>query len=162
MAVKLGTGAKPSRGHSARRKFAPMADINVTPMVDVMLVLLIIFMVTAPLLTVGVEVELPKTSAEAMPNPEEPLVVTVRSDNAIFLQETQIGIEELGPRLMRITENKADTTIYVRGDATANWDGIAQVLAELQASGFGKVGIVTDTKDGQGGDAAAAPAQKSN
>ncbi len=89
---------QPSRGHSRRREVAPMAEINVTPMVDVMLVLLIIFMVTAPLLTVGVEVELPKTSAEVMSNPEEPLVVTVRSDNAVFLQETQIGIEEVGPR----------------------------------------------------------------
>ncbi|WP_374370805.1 ExbD/TolR family protein [Dongia sp.] len=158
MAVKLG-GGHPSRGRSARRKFSPMADINVTPMVDVMLVLLIIFMVTAPLLTVGVEVELPKTSAEAMPNPEEPLVVTVRSDNVVFLQETQIAIEELGPRLVAITANKPDTTIYVRGDATANWDGIAQVLAELQANGFTKVGIVTETKDQTG---EAAPAQKSN
>ena len=146
MAVKLGGGGHPSRGHSRRRKFAPMADINVTPMVDVMLVLLIIFMVTAPLLTVGVEVELPKTSAEAMSNPEEPLVVTVRSDNAVFLQETQIGIEEVGPRLKQITANKPDTIIYVRGDAAANWDGIAQVLAELQVNGFSKVGIVTDTK----------------
>ena len=134
------------------------SEINVTPMVDVMLVLLIIFMVTAPLLTVGVEVELPKTSAEAMPNPEEPIVVTVRSDNVVFLQETQIGVEELGPRLAAITANKPDTTIYVRGDATANWDGIAQVLAELQANGFEKVGIVTDTKQGPAG----APAEESN
>lgn len=159
MAIKLG-GGHPSRGHSARRKFSPMADINVTPMVDVMLVLLIIFMVTAPLLTVGVEVELPKTSAEAMPNPEEPLVVTVRSDNVVFLQETEINVAELGPRLAAITQNKPDTTIYVRGDATANWDGIAQVLAELQANGFSKVGIVTDTKATEAG--ATEPAQKSN
>ncbi|TDQ77632.1 cell division and transport-associated protein TolR [Dongia mobilis] len=159
MAIKLGGGGSPSRGHSARRKFTPMSEINVTPMVDVMLVLLIIFMVTAPLLTVGVEVELPKTSAEAMPNPEEPLVVTVRSDNVVFLQETQINIEELGPRLVAITSNKPDTTIYVRGDAQANWDGIAQVLAELQANGFTKVGIVTDTKDGA---ATGEPAQDAN
>ena len=145
MAVKLGAG-HPSRGRAARRKYSPMADINVTPMVDVMLVLLIIFMVTAPLLTVGVEVELPKTTAEAMSNPDEPLVVTIRSDNAVFLQETQIGLVEVGPRLKAITINKPDTIIYVRGDATANWDGIAQVLAELQANGFSKVGIVTDTK----------------
>ena len=81
-----------------------------------------------------------------MSNPEEPIVVTVRSDNAVFLQETQIGIEEVGPRLKAITMNKPETIIYVRGDATANWDGIAQVLAELQANGFNKVGIVTDTK----------------
>jgi biopolymer transport protein TolR len=159
MAIKLGAGGSPSRGRAARRKFTPMSEINVTPMVDVMLVLLIIFMVTAPLLTVGVEVELPKTSAEAMPNPEEPLVVTVRSDNVVFLQETQIAVEELGPRLVAITSNKPDTTIYVRGDAQANWDGIAQVLAELQANGFTKVGIVTDTKDGAG---KAVPGQGSN
>jgi biopolymer transport protein TolR len=113
-------------------------------------------MVTAPLLTVGVEVELPKTSAEAMANPDEPLVVTVRSDNVIFLQETQIAIDEVGARLKAITMNKPDTIIYVRGDAKANWDGIAQVLAELQANGFNKVGIVTDTK------ASGEPAKKSN
>jgi len=145
MAAKLGGMAKSGRGFAARRKFAPMAEINVTPMVDVMLVLLVIFMVTAPLLTVGVEVDLPKTSAEAMSNPEEPLVVTVRSDNVVFLQETEIAIEQLGARLAAITINKPDSIIYVRGDAAANWDGIAQVLAELQANGFTKVGIVTDT-----------------
>jgi biopolymer transport protein TolR len=145
MAVKLGGGKKIGRGYALRRHFAPMAEINVTPMVDVMLVLLVIFMITAPLLTVGVEVDLPKTSAEAMSNPEEPLVVTVRSDNVVFLQETEIAIEQLGARLAAITVNKPDSIIYVRGDAAANWDGIAQVLAELQANGFTKVGIVTDT-----------------
>nr|WP_298687958.1 biopolymer transporter ExbD [uncultured Dongia sp.] len=156
MAIKLGAGSHPSRGHSRRRKFAPMADINVTPMVDVMLVLLIIFMVTAPLLTVGVEVELPKTSAEAMSNPEEPVVITVTSNNVIFLQETEIAIEVLGPRVAAILLNKPDTTVFVRGDASANWDGIAQVLAELQGNGITKVGIVTNTKP-QG-----EPEQKSN
>ena len=144
MAVHLGHGRK--RGYAARRKYAPMAEINVTPMVDVMLVLLVIFMVTAPLLTVGVPVQLPKTKAAAMTNPDEPLVVSVKKDGAIFLQETAIELDQLGPRLAAITANKPDTTIYVRADQETNYGMFAQVLAELQASGFNKVGLVTDSK----------------
>jgi biopolymer transport protein TolR len=123
-----------------------MADINVTPMVDVMLVLLVIFMVTAPLLTVGVPVQLPKTKAAAMTNPDEPIVVSVDKDGAIFLQETKIELDQVGPRLAAITENKPDTTIYVRADQATNYGMFAQVLAELQAAGFNKVGLVTDSK----------------
>jgi biopolymer transport protein TolR len=145
MAVKLGHGR--TRGYAARRKYAPMADINVTPMVDVMLVLLVIFMVTAPLLTVGVPVELPKTKASAMTNPDEPLVVSVKKDGSIFLNETAIQLEQLGPRLTAIIGAKQDQTIYVRADKDTNYGAFAQVLAELQAGGFSKVGLVTDSKD---------------
>jgi biopolymer transport protein TolR len=144
MAVKLGHGKM--RGYAGRRKYAPMAEINVTPMVDVMLVLLVIFMVTAPLLTVGVPVQLPKTKAAAMTNPDEPLVVSVKKDGVVFLQETEIELDQLGPRLMAITANKPDTTIYVRADQETNYGMFAQVLAQLQASGFSKVGLVTDSK----------------
>src|SRR3954465_1513980 len=91
---------------SARGRYRPMSEINVTPMVDVMLVLLVIFMVTAPLLTVGVPVQLPKTKAAAMTNPDEPLVVSVEKDGKIHLQETEIALDELGPRLAAITANK--------------------------------------------------------
>lgn len=145
MAVKLGHGR--ARGYAARRKYSPMADINVTPMVDVMLVLLVIFMITAPLLTVGVPVELPKTKAAAMTNQEEPLVVSVKKDGNIYLQDTVIELDSLGPRLAAITANKPDTSIYVRADKDTNYGVFAQVLAELQASGFNKVGLVTDAKD---------------
>ncbi|GAB2176384.1 protein TolR [Dongia sp. agr-C8] len=145
MAVKLGHHGR-ARGYGARRKAHPMSEINVTPMVDVMLVLLVIFMVTAPLLTVGVPVQLPKTKAAAMTNPDEPIVVSVEKDGNIFLQETEIQLDELGPRLAAITANKPDTTIYVRADQDTNYGMFAQVLAELQAAGFNKVGLVTDSK----------------
>ena len=133
----------------------PVADINVTPLVDVMLVLLVIFMVTAPLLTVGVPVQLPKTKAAAMTNPDEPVVISVEKDGAVYLQETEIELDQLGPRLQAITANKPDTTIYVRADQDTNYGMFAQVLAELQASGFSKVGLVTDSK-GPGDDKAPA------
>jgi biopolymer transport protein TolR len=155
MAIKLGHAGR-HRGH-ARRKTALMSEINVTPMVDVMLVLLVIFMVTAPLLTVGVPVQLPKTKAAAMTNPDEPVVISVEKDGAVFLQETEIELDQLGPRLQAITANKPDTTIYVRADQDTNYGMFAQVLAELQASGFSKVGLVTDSK-GPGDDAPAKPA----
>ena len=146
MAVKLGHG-RVARGYAARRKYAPMAEINVTPMVDVMLVLLIIFMVTAPLLTVGVPVDLPKTKAAAMNNDDKPLVVSVKKDGAIYLQDTQIEMDSLGPRLAAITANKPDTTVYVRADKDINYGVFAQVLAELQSNGITKIGLVNDSKD---------------
>jgi biopolymer transport protein TolR len=152
MAVKLGAG-RVARGYSSRRKYAPMSDINVTPMVDVMLVLLVIFMVTAPLLTVGVPVDLPKTKAAAMNNDDKPLVVSVKKDGTIFLQDTQIDMESLGPRLAAIIANKADTTVYVRADKDINYGVFAEVLGELQSNGVTKIGLVNDSKDN-----AAAPA----
>lgn len=145
MAVKLGHHGR-MRGYAGRRKAQPMSEINVTPMVDVMLVLLVIFMVTAPLLTVGVPVQLPKTKAAAMTNPDEPIVISVEKDGGVFLQETKIELDQIGPRLAAITANKPDTTIYVRADQETNYGMFAQVLAELQASGFSKVGLVTDSK----------------
>src|SRR6201991_866791 len=106
MAIRL--GARPQRGIH-RRRTHPMADINVTPMVDVMLVLLVIFMVTAPLLTVGVPVDLPKTKAAAMNNDDKPLVVSVKKDGSIWLQDTAIEMDSLGPRLAAIIGSKPDT-----------------------------------------------------
>ena len=145
MAVKLGHGR--ARGYAARRKAHPMSEINVTPMVDVMLVLLVIFMVTAPLLTVGVPVDLPKTKAAAMNNDDKPLVVSVKKDGTIFLQDTEIEMDSLGPRLAAITANKPDTTVYVRADKDINYGVFAQVLAELQSNGITKIGLVNDSKD---------------
>src|SRR5205809_3649454 len=109
MAGFLSAGSKAHGRNGRRARFRPMADINVTPMVDVMLVLLIIFMVTAPLLTVGIPVNLPQTKAEPLSNPDEPIVVTINNKGAIYLQDTTIGDDALVPRLEAITENKPDT-----------------------------------------------------
>jgi biopolymer transport protein TolR len=147
MAVRLGHVR--ARGYAARRKAHPIAEINVTPMVDVMLVLLVIFMITAPLLTVGVPVELPKTKAAAMTNPDEPLVVSVKKDGSIFLNETAIQLDQLGPRLQAIIGAKQDQTVYVRADKDTNYGAFAQVMGELQAGGFSKVGLITDSKDNE-------------
>jgi biopolymer transport protein TolR len=163
MAVKLAGGR--ARGYAARRKHQPMADINVTPMVDVMLVLLVIFMVTAPLLTVGVPVDLPKTKAAAMNNDDKPLVVSVKKDGSLYLQDTAIELDSLGPRLVAIVANKPDTTVYVRADKDINYGLFAQVLAELQSNGITKIGLVNDAKDGDAatpaaGDKSAKPKSK--
>ena len=121
----------------------PYSDINVTPFVDVMLVLLIIFMVTAPLLTVGVQVDLPETNADTLQSDNEPLEVTIDSSGLIFIQETEIGLSELIPKMKAITENKFDTKIYVRGDETIDYGQIMMVLGELSGSGFSKVALIT-------------------
>ena len=121
----------------------PFSDINVTPFVDVMLVLLIIFMVTAPLLTVGVQVDLPETNADTLQSDNEPLEVTIDSSGIIFIQETKIGLSELIPKMKAITENRFDTKIYVRGDEKIDYGQIMMVLGELSGSGFSKVALIT-------------------
>ena len=123
-------------------KSKPFSDINVTPFVDVMLVLLVIFMVTAPLLTVGVQVDLPETNADTLQSDNEPLVVTIDSSGIIFIQETKIGLSELIPKMKAITENRFDTKIYVRGDETIDYGQIMMVLGELSGSGFSKVALI--------------------
>ncbi len=124
-------------------KSKPFSDINVTPFVDVMLVLLVIFMVTAPLLTVGVQVDLPETNADTLQSDNEPLEVTIDSSGIIFIQETEIGLTELIPKMKAITENRFDTKIYVRGDETIDYGQIMMVLGELSGSGFSKVALIT-------------------
>ena len=136
-----------SKRRGQRRKFRPMAEINVTPMVDVMLVLLIIFMVTAPLLTVGIPVNLPQTKAEPLSNPDEPLVITIRDNGAIYLQETPVGDDALVPRLQAITENKPDTKIFIRGDKKIDYGTMAEVLAKISQV-YRKVSIITETEQG--------------
>jgi len=149
MGASLG-GGRGGRGH--RRAFRPMADINVTPMVDVMLVLLVIFMVTAPLLTAGVPLELPKTNAGQLKGDDQPISVSIKTDGTVWLQETKVEIEELAPRLKAITAQKPDTTIFVRGDSGVNYGRMAEVLSTLSSSGFTKLSLVT--QPGSGGDAA--------
>ena len=121
-----------------------MSEINVTPMVDVMLVLLIIFMVTAPLLTVGVPVDLPKTKASLIPGKDEPLVITIDGMGRVFLQETEIELEKLVPRLRAITANKRDTRIFVRGDRSVFYGQIMQVMGTVNAAGFAKVALIVE------------------
>lgn len=120
-----------------------MSDINITPMVDVMLVLLVIFMVTAPLLTAGVPLDLPKTDAAPMKGDDKPLSVSIKADGSLWLQETSLTLEELAPRLRAITAQKPDTVIFVRGDAGVNYGRIAEVLSNLSMAGFPKLSLVT-------------------
>ncbi|MEX0922772.1 MAG: protein TolR [Rhodovibrionaceae bacterium] len=135
-----------SRGRHGgiRRRWHPMSEINVTPFVDVMLVLLIVFMVTAPLLTVGVPVDLPRTKAQNISEPVEPLVVTVNKEGAIFIQETGVELGQLVARLQAITDNKPDTRIYIRGDRAIAYGRVMQVMGLLNASGFTRVALITE------------------
>ena len=124
-------------------KSKPFSEINVTPFVDVMLVLLIIFMVTAPLLTVGVQVDLPESNADSIQSNDEPLEITILKDGTIYIQETSIQLKELVPKLTAITNNNLDTKIYVRGDAIIDYGKVMKVLGELSGSGFTKVALIT-------------------
>jgi biopolymer transport protein TolR len=127
-----------------RRRARPLSEINVTPFVDVMLVLLIVFMVTAPLLTVGVPVDLPKTKAQALSQDREPLSVSVRRDGSIYLQNTRIAEDDLVPRLTAIAANGYDQRIFVRGDRSVDYGRVMQVMALISAAGFTHIGLVTD------------------
>ncbi|HWA69157.1 MAG TPA: protein TolR [Rhizomicrobium sp.] len=141
MAAGIQHSSARGRGRMRRRV---MAEINVTPFVDVMLVLLIVFMVTAPLLTVGVPVDLPKTRAPALGQDREPLSITVRRDGAIFLQKEQVPQAALIDRLTAIARNGYDQRIFVRGDTQANYGKVMEVMGILAASGFTHIGLVTD------------------
>jgi biopolymer transport protein TolR len=134
------------------RRIRPMAEINVTPFVDVMLVLLIVFMVTAPLLTVGVPVDLPKTKAQALSQDREPLSVTVRHDGTIWLQNTPIAEDALVPKLTAIAANGYDQRIFVRGDKSVDYGRVMEVMALISAAGFTHIGLVTDIAKPQSDD----------
>jgi biopolymer transport protein TolR len=135
------------RGRGAwRARLKPRSDINVTPFVDVMLVLLVIFMVTAPLLTVGVPIDMPQTRARQMSEDKEPLAITIKKDGAIFLQNTAIQLDELVPKLTAISQNGYDQRIFVRGDKNVDYGKVMEVMGELNAAGFKRIGLVTDTK----------------
>tara|TARA_B000000437_G_C11433697_1_gene219214 strand:- start:81 stop:497 length:417 start_codon:yes stop_codon:yes gene_type:complete len=122
----------------------PMSEINVTPFVDVMLVLLIIFMVTAPLLTVGVQVDLPETSADSLPEESEPLTLTINSKGEVFIQETKIEFDNLIKKVLAVSKNRTDTRIYVRGDKTINYGRVLEVMGKLSGSGFTKVALISE------------------
>ncbi len=134
-------------GRGRRRGRArPMSEINVTPFVDVMLVLLIIFMVAAPLLTVGVPVELPKTAAEALPSEqEEPLTITMTADGSVQIQTSEVPEADLIPRLRAIASERSDDKIFLRADGAIPYERVMQVMGALNAGGFSSIGLVTDT-----------------
>jgi biopolymer transport protein TolR len=152
----MGGGGRGRRGRSNRR---PMSEINVTPMVDVMLVLLIVFMVAAPLLTVGVPVDLPKTQAPTINEQKEPLVVSIKAEGQIFVQETPIEADALLPKLQAITQNNQDAVIYVRGDRAINYGRVMEVMGLIASAGYSKVSLIAELPQ-SGGAAAKAPAKK--
>ncbi|XDZ66239.1 protein TolR [Alphaproteobacteria bacterium LSUCC0684] len=139
MGVQLGSSGQ-RRG---RRKLRPMGEINVTPLVDVMLVLLIVFMVTAPLLTVGVPVDLPKTKASQISDDQTPMVVTIKPDGEIALQNRIIGLEELLPRLEAVARAKPETRVFVRGDQNVSYGEVIEVMGRIQEAGFSRVALIT-------------------
>lgn len=139
MAAYLNNGRSGPRG-----RYRPLAEINVTPLVDVMLVLLIIFMVTAPLMTSGVPVDLPKTSAQPLNSDSEPLTVTVNSEGKIYLQDQEIQLEDLVTKLHAVAENNADRRIFVRGDKGITYGRVMEVMGTITRGGFTKVALLAD------------------
>jgi biopolymer transport protein TolR len=137
-------------GKRRHRRRPVMSEINVTPMVDVMLVLLIIFMVSAPLLTVGVPIDLPQTQAKSLDQDKEPLTVSVKVDGEVFLQNSEIKVEELVPKLQAITQARGglDERIYVRGDRKVDYGTVMRVMGRLSAAGFRRVALVTEIEQG--------------
>jgi len=137
-------------GKRRHRRRPVMSEINVTPMVDVMLVLLIIFMVSAPLLTVGVPIDLPQTQAKSLDQDREPLTVSVKLDGEVFLQNSEIKVDELVPKLQAITQARGglDERIYVRGDRKVDYGTVMRVMGRLSAAGFRRVALVTEVEQG--------------
>lgn len=133
--------------HGSRNK-ALMSEINVTPFVDVMLVLLIIFMVTAPLLTAGIEVDLPENAGESLNQPDEPLLVTVTKNGKVHIQDTPVAIDALGAKLKAITRYNTDTRIFVRGDKAVDYGHVIQTIHAINQAGFTKVGLMTEAPGG--------------
>ena len=125
------------------RKNNPISDINVTPLVDVMLVLLIVFMVTAPLLTVGVPIELPKTVAKQMTDDNEPLTITIDKNSKIYIQEMEIDFDDLTEKLEAIGQNNFDQKIYINGDKDISYEVLMRVMAKISSSGYTSIGLVT-------------------
>ena len=129
------------------RRPRPISDINVTPLVDVMLVLLVIFMVTAPMMTVGVPVDLPKANAPSINEQTEPLTISIAADGQIYLQETVLPLNELVVRLRAVTAEKPDTRLFVRGDQSIPYGRVMELMGTLSAAGFDKVALLAELPD---------------
>ena len=154
-AASGGRGRRRRRGRGRR---GALSEINVTPLVDVMLVLLIVFMISAPLLTAGVPVELPKTEAGSLQDQAEPLTVTIRANGQIFVKEDEVPFASLAPRLHEMAGPASTKPIYVRADGKAPYAIVAQVMAALSTTGFSAINLITDTGGPSSGAAAAKPA----
>jgi biopolymer transport protein TolR len=142
MAAKLLTGS--SARNASRRSRSGFNDINMTPFIDVMLVLLIVFMISAPMMTSGVAVDLPQAKSSSLPGNDEPLTITVRADGSVYIQESQTKTEELGVKLQSILGEKKETRIFVRGDRAIDYGLVMKVIGEVNAAGFSKVALLTD------------------
>ncbi len=143
MGANISNSGERSRG-GRRRRSGGFSDINVTPMVDVMLVLLIIFMVTAPMLTTGVAVDLPDSKAKALPGNDEPLSVSVDASGMIYVQDTKTTLDALGAKLTAIAGENKDIRIFVRGDRAVDYGQVMKAVGEISRAGFTKVGLVTE------------------
>ena len=147
MGVSLNTGSRPGGGRRNRaRRHAVMHEINVTPFVDVMLVLLIIFMVSAPLLTVGVPLELPETKGQQLQSNREPLIISVQRDGKVYLQETQVELGDIATKLKAIAKGGYDEPIFVRGDKGIDYGTVMRVMGRIKQGGFTKVSLVTESE----------------
>ncbi|GGB32855.1 protein TolR [Roseibium aquae] len=144
MGMQTGAGgAAGGRRGRRRRRNQMISEINVTPFVDVMLVLLIIFMVAAPLLTVGVPIDLPETRANALEGDNEPITISVNADGQIFIQDTEIAIDEVVPKLEAIAENGYEERIYIRGDQNSDYGTMMRLMGRINSAGFNRLGLVT-------------------
>jgi len=159
MAASPLVGSIKSQGRRRRRR--QIGEINVTPFVDVMLVLLIVFMVTAPMLTMGVAVDLPRAESSPLPGQDEPLSVSIDSNGTIYLQETEIELDQLVPRLVAITEQNTEARIFVRGDRQIDYGRVMAVIGSLNRAGFTRVALLTELPELAGEPAPAALARAS-
>jgi len=147
MAASVQPPARPGGGRRGRaRRHSPMHEINVTPFVDVMLVLLIVFMVTAPLLTVGVPIELPESRGQQLQTNKEPLTISVQKDGKVYIQETEVQLAELADKLRAIAKAGYEEQIFVRGDKGIDYGTVMKVMSRIKAGGFTKVSLVTEAE----------------
>jgi biopolymer transport protein TolR len=148
--MAMGSGGAAVAGRRRHRRSPVMSEINVTPMVDVMLVLLIIFMVSAPLLTVGVPLDLPQTQAKSLDQDKEPLTVSVNLKGQVFLQNTEIPLQDVVAKLKAVTDARGgpDERIYVRGDRQVDYGTVMKVMGRISAAGFRRVALVTEIEQG--------------
>ena len=130
-------------GKTRRRKYSQMSEINVTPFVDVMLVLLIVFMVTAPLLTVGIPVDLPKVKASALTDQKDPIEITVNLEGEVYIGESLVEVENLIPRINAITERNTEARIYIRGDRVVAYGRVLEIMSIINSAGYIKVALIT-------------------
>jgi biopolymer transport protein TolR len=144
-----GGGGGRRRGRRRGGGGKPMAEINITPMVDVMLVLLIIFMVAAPLMTVGVPIDLPKTQAKQLNTEQKPVTVSVKPDGTVYVGEDPVELDSLIAKVTELAANGTEDRIYVRGDLTANYGAVMKVMGALSGAGFSKIGLITEQAQDQ-------------